>query len=163
MTAAAAVLYVFPVLMLVAAAWDLASFQIPNWLCLAVLASFLLFAVLVPLAFTDVMLRLGLGLAVLIVGIFLFSGGFVGGGDVKLLAAATVWVGWPALLLYLVGVAILGGILALVLLVFRRLPVPARWADRAWLGRLHGRHEGVPYGIAIGIAGVLIFRHLPLP
>src|SRR5258708_30823681 len=60
---------------------------------------------------------LGCAVAVFLVGAVLFARGFLGGGDVKLLAAATLWAGpadTPALLV-LTGV--LGGALALFLLM----------------------------------------------
>lgn len=155
------VAYLFLILLLTAALWDLATFQIPNWLCLAVFGSFLLFAVVAPLALSEVMFRLGIGFGLLVVGIMLFARGYLGGGDVKLLAASIIWFGWPALLLYLVAVALFGGALAILLLIFRRLPLPPAWSGRAWLQRLHGRDEGVPYGIAIGLAGLVMVRHLP--
>ena len=150
------------ILLLIAGLWDLATFQIPNWLCLAVLGSFLLFAAVAPLALSEVMFRLGVGFGFLVVGMILFARGYLGGGDVKLLAASIVWFGWPTLLLYLVAVTLFGGALAVCLLIFRRLPLPPAWSGRAWLKRLHGRDEGVPYGIAIGLAGLVMVRHLPL-
>ena len=64
--------------------------------------------------------------------------------------------------LYLVEVAVFGGILALAVLAFRRVPIPPTWTSRDWLRRLHGRAQGVPYGIAIGAAGLLAFQHLGL-
>ncbi len=161
MMAATPVALLFLVLLLVAALWDLATFQIPNWLCLAVLGSFLLFATVAPLALSEVLFRLGVGFGFLVAGMVLFARGYLGGGDVKLLAASIVWFGWPSLLLYIVAVALFGGVLAICLLIFRRLPLPLAWSDRAWLQRLHGRDEGVPYGIAIGLAGLVMARHLP--
>lgn len=156
-------LYLFPMLLLCAALWDLLTLQIPNWISLAVFGSFLAFSALAPLGLTEVLSHLGLGAAVLIAGILLFVRGHVGGGDVKLLAAAAVWVGWAQFPLYLAATALSGGVLALLLLAFRRLKLPPSWAPVDWLKRLHSPGAGLPYGIAIAIGGVLVFRHLPLP
>ena len=155
--------YLFPILMICAALWDLATYQIPNWLSLAVFVSFLVFSVAAPLDVADVATRIGFGAAVLIAGALLFIKGLAGGGDIKLLAAAAVWVGWLHFPLYLVATAIIGGGLSILLLAFRRVELPASWASVGWLQRLHDRQEGVPYGIAIGVAGVLMFHEFGLP
>ena len=47
--------------------------------------------------------------AVFIVGALLFSRGLIGGGDVKLLAAATLWAGPAATVSLLVVTSLLGG------------------------------------------------------
>ena len=157
-----ALYYLFPILMICAALWDVATLQIPNWLCLAVLLSFLMFSAAAPLEVADIIGRIGLGVAVLIAGTFLFIKGYAGGGDIKLLAAAAVWVGWPHFPSYLVATAFIGGILALVVLAFQRFELPASWASVGWLQRLHSREKGIPYGVAIAAAGVLISPQLPL-
>ncbi len=157
-----AVLYLFPLLLLCGALWDLLTMQIPNWVSLALLICFLAYSALAPLSVAEVSSHLGLGLAVLLIGAFLFAKGLVGGGDIKLLAAAAVWIGWTYFPLYLVATALIGGVLAVLLLAFRRLHLPAPWAPVGWLKRLHDPKTGLPYGIAIGIGGVLVFRHVPL-
>ena len=148
--------------MICAALWDVATLHIPNWLSLAVFFSFLLFSVAAPLEIADVFGRIGLGVVVFVVGIVLFIKGYAGGGDVKLLAASAVWVGWPHFPSYLVATAIIGGVLALVALAFQRFELPASWASVGWLQRLHSREQGVPYGVAIAAAGVLMLPQLPL-
>lgn len=158
-----ALLWVFPCLMVCAALWDLATFQIPNWLCLALVLSFTAFAVVAPVGAGEVFSRFALGTVVLAVGILLFLKGLFGGGDIKLLAAAAVWVGWSHLPLFLVNTAVIGGLVAALVLVFRRFELPASWANVGWLERLHTRGQGLPYGVAIGAAGLLVFGRLPLP
>ncbi len=158
----AALPFLFPILMICAALWDLTTLQIPNWLSLAVLISFVAFAALGPLDAADIFGRIGLGAAVLVGGTLLFMKGFAGGGDVKLLAAAAVWVGWRGFPLYLAVTVLIGGVLALLFLAFRRLKLPRSWASVAWVRRLHNPGEGIPYGAAIGVAGVLVFDDLAL-
>jgi prepilin peptidase CpaA len=84
------------------------------------------------------------GMAVLAVGILLFARGWVGGGDVKLLASASVWAG-PALVFdLLVIMALSGGVLAVLVM-------------------LRGRNDAkraLPYGIAIAAGGVYVALHL---
>lgn len=86
-----------------------------------------------------------LAMAILIVGTPLFSAGWLGGGDVKLLAASGTWFmlddGWKML----TAVAIIGGLLTLLALLVRRF----RRTDSGIA--LFRRGVGVPYGIAIAI------------
>jgi prepilin peptidase CpaA len=89
----------------------------------------------------------------------LFARGWLGGGDVKLLCAATLWAGpagTPTLLL-LTGV--LGGALALFLL----MPFGSQiaMAVRALLGQPsmsaeRGLATPVPYGVAIAGAALIV-------
>ena len=50
--------------------------------------------------------------------------GWIGGGDAKLAAATALWFGFDFLLDYLVYASLFGGVLTLVLIQFRRLPLP---------------------------------------
>ena len=44
----------------------------------------------------------------------------------------------------------------------RRYPLPPRLASQAWLDRLHNPKTGVPYGIALAIAAILVYPQTPL-
>jgi len=81
------------VLMSVMAWYDLKALRIPNWTVLAVLAVFLV-AGFWGLPWELVLWRLLHGVIVLFVGFGLYtiSGGNVGGGDVKMIAALTPFV-----------------------------------------------------------------------
>lgn len=142
--------------MLLAAGWDFFSFEIPNWLPGGALLLFAIYAIAVPLGLGDILVRIGLGIALLIAGIALFSIGVFGGGDAKLIAAAGPWMGWPWVLPFLVLTALFGGVLALLLLAFRHLKLPERVRSRPWVARLHDKNGGIPYGVAIAPAGVLV-------
>lgn len=91
--------------------------------------------------------------AMLAIGTLLFARKLMGGGDIKLLAAAALWcnfsAGWKAL----VAIAIAGGIETLLILVARG----ANWSD-ATLARFEflRRHGGIPYGIAIAAGLILV-------
>ena len=86
--------------------------------------------------------------AMLVIGTFMFGRGWMGGGDVKLLAGSALWfdlsTGWKAL----VAIAIVGGIEAVAVILLRRLPWPESWRQRVLLLK---RREGIPYGIAIAL------------
>ena len=53
--------------------------------------------------------------------------------------------------------ALLGGALTLVLLFWRRLPLPLLLTSQGWLPGCTIRQEGVPYGIALAAAGLLVY------
>lgn len=157
-----AIVLVFPAAMIYAGWRDVVSYEVPNWVSVFVVAAFCAGAALAGVAMTTVAWHLAAGAAVLIVGWILLAVGVVGGADAKLLAAAAVWTGWSALAEFLLVVGLSGGVLALGLIVWRRIALPARWAGREWLRRLHARDAGLPYCAAIGCAGLRIFPRLPL-
>ena len=136
-------------LLLLAAMEDLWRLQISDWLSGAVAAGAFL-ALAVDGAVVDVWQNLLLFAVVLGFGTLLFARGWMGGGDVKLLAAAALWFdldqGWKML----VAVAIAGGLEALAIMLLRMLPWPASLREKLAVLR---RHEAMPYGLAIA-AGV---------
>jgi prepilin peptidase CpaA len=84
-------------------------------------------------------------------GALLFSRGLMGGGDVKLLTAATLWAG-PALTPELLIVtAVLGGLLALALFA-----PPALRAVFAPAPTAAAMRMPVPYGVAIAGAALIV-------
>ena len=90
---------------------------------------------------------------VLAVGTFMFGRGWMGGGDIKLLAASSLWFnlsdGWRLLS----AIAIAGGVEALVIMIIRRLP----WSDAARSKVLLLSRRGlIPYGIAIALGVALM-------
>ena len=83
--------------------------------------------------------------------------GWIGGGDAKLAAATALWFGFDYLLDYLVYASLFGGVLTLLLIQFRRLPLPAPLARQPWILRLHETGGGVPYGIALAAAALVVY------
>ncbi len=152
----------FSLALLYAGARDLMSYEIPNWISLTLLAVYLVASVFGSLGFVTIGWHLAAGAAVLAVGILLFAAGIFGGGDAKLLAVCAVWLGWANLLKFFVIVALIGGVLALFLIAFRRITLPASWEKRAWIRGLHAEDGGIPYGVAIGLGGILMVPELPL-
>ena len=139
-------------LLLFAALEDLWRLQINDWVCGAIAAgAFLAVAIGGPAG--QLWENLLLFALVLGLGTLLFVRGWMGGGDVKLLAASALWFdlgqGWKML----VAVAIAGGLETLLIMILRRLP----WLQsvRNKLGFLHS-NEGIPYGVAIGAGVALI-------
>ncbi len=58
---------------------------------------------------------------------------------------------------YLIYASLLGGALTLFLLAARRLPLPEVLRRVKWIDRLHDNKSGVPYGIALAAAGLLVY------
>jgi prepilin peptidase CpaA len=148
----------FAVLIVAAAFEDFRRFMIPNWLTLGICALWPLSVLTAPSA-AGALGALACGFAVFVVGALLFARGYIGGGDVKLLAAVALWAG-PALLpSLLIVTGLLGGVLALILLS----PVGAYLVAgaRAQLGFTQTPEAAiastpVAYGIAIAAASLIV-------
>jgi prepilin peptidase CpaA len=150
-------LLLFPALMAFAAASDLFTMTISNRVSLALAAGFLVLAVASGMGLHDMLLHIGAGAAVLAVAFGCFAMGWVGGGDAKVAAAAALWFGFAHLMNYLLYASLFGGALTLLLLQFRQWPLPVSFAGQPWLARLHARETGIPYGIALAIAALMIY------
>ncbi len=150
-------LLLFPALMAYAASSDLLTMTIPNRLSLAVSGGFVLFALMSGMGASAIMMHTAAGLAVLSVAFFCFACGWIGGGDAKLAAATALWMGFPHLVEYLVYAGLFGGLLTLLMLQYRSLPLPATIARQDWALRLHRRDGGVPYGIALAASALMVY------
>ncbi len=155
------IITIFPLAMALAAATDLFSMTVPNWISLLLVVGFVVLAPLVGLGWSDVGLHVALAAAALVVTFAMFSFGWIGGGDAKLFAATCLWLGPQALLVYTIYAALIGGALTLLILLLRNMPLPAVLYSQGWLVRLHSPKEGVPYGIALAAAGLLVYPDTP--
>ena len=155
------VLLLFPAGMALAAASDRLTMKIPNALVLALAGAFIPVALLAQMPLELLGLHLLCGLAVLAGGFALFALGAIGGGDAKFAAATALWIGFGAATPFLVYAALLGGGLTLLILGLRQVPLTPFIARHDWLARLHDRKSGVPYGIALALAGLLIYPQSP--
>lgn len=97
---------------IVAVATDVATRKIPNYLTFGLtFAALAIHAFQGPLSFA---IAFGTFALVLVVGFVAFSFKWLGGGDVKLLAAGAAALGYPDSIPFLIYTAIGGGVLALV-------------------------------------------------
>jgi prepilin peptidase CpaA len=149
----------FPAAMAFAAASDLVTMTISNRLSLTLAAGFFLVALVLGMSLADVAQHVVASLIVLLVSFGLFARGWIGGGDAKLAAATALWFGFPHILEYLYIAALVGGFMALFLLQVRTIPLPAVLADTRWIKRLHAANTGIPYGIALAAAGLIVYPH----
>jgi prepilin peptidase CpaA len=150
-------LLLFPALMAFAAASDLFTMTISNRVSLALVAGFMVLALLSGMGLYDILLHLAAGACILAVAFGCFAMGWVGGGDAKVAAGAALWFGFGHLMNYLVYASLFGGVLTLLLLQFRQWPLPYPLAGQTWLLRLHAKESGIPYGIALAIGALMIY------
>jgi prepilin peptidase CpaA len=149
------VLVALPLLLAAAAGWDMASFTIPNFLNLALIAAFAIFAFAAGLSFSVIGWHLLAGCAALAIGFALFALGHIGGGDAKLFAAVVLWLGLKDFLPYALMASLFGGVLAAALMLLRQWPLPVFLARQGWIMKLHDKKAGIPYGVALA-AGAFI-------
>lgn len=165
----------FLTLLGLAAFKDVSERRIPNRLTGALAALYAVYVLVSPnpVAWLP---ALGLATLVFVVGLGLFARDLIGGGDVKLIAALSLWAGPDQFLLFLLVTTVAGGALSLFVL----------WTQR-WSG-LIGAHlaalglatssggpsavpeasgEGapdrsntLPYGVAIAVGGIAIIIEL---
>jgi prepilin peptidase CpaA len=150
-------LLLFPALMAFAASSDLLTMTISNRLSLALTGGFFLLTIVTGMSLSAIGMHLAAGALVLTVSFGFYSQGWIGGGDAKLAAATALWFGFDYLLVYLVYASLFGGALTLVLIQFRKLPLPAILARQSWVLRLHEKGAGVPYGIALAAAALAVY------
>lgn len=167
--------------LLLAAAWqDLAHRRIPNAIP-AALAGLWLIAALLAIGVTAPLTALGVALGVFLTGFVCWQAGWLGGGDVKLIAALSLWAGPDLVAPMLLLTGLLGGGLALVQLARRFFLQPASLvavlsasplllhAALLWpWPQNHSRPaaasssspaETLPYGVAIALAGGWVAYH----
>lgn len=159
----AAVFVVFPFCMVFAAVSDMVSMTIANRISLLLVAAFVALAPFTGMVWTDIGMHMAAGAAVLAVTFVLFAVGGMGGGDAKLLAATAVWFGFSiGLVNYLVISALIGGGLTFALILFRRSGLSLLAGNNVLLRHFADAKAGIPYGVALGIGGLLTFSETPL-
>jgi prepilin peptidase CpaA len=155
--AAAAATVLFAFAMTHAGLTDLTTNKIRNSLVLLLLLGY---GVLAPLAgFTayEIGWNIAVALGVLLFAFMLFAMGWIGGGDAKLAAVTALWFGANNTLGYLLCMALLGGVFALTIQLFRMLPLPERLVSKPWIVRLHASGAKMPYGVAMALAALVVF------
>jgi prepilin peptidase CpaA len=151
-------------LLLVAAAWqDVRTMRIADAYSLAIVAAFGVWALSGLAADKTSLLNIGLAtgcaVGVFALGALAFALGALGGGDVKLLAAASLFAG-PALLPDLLMVtALSGSALGLAIFAGARIGPAAPAGDAPVSSRLR---RSLPYGPAIAAGGLWVAAALAI-
>ena len=152
-------LLLFPALMAFAASSDLFTMTISNRLTLVLAGAFFPLTLLTGMSLTAIGWHLAAAGLVLVCAFIFFWRGWIGGGDAKLVTATALWFGFDHLFEFMIYAALLGGVLTVVILQFRKLPLPGVLARQAWIQRLHEKGGGVPYGIALAGGAMLVYPH----
>ena len=150
-------LFIFPILMAFAASSDLLTMKIANWLVLLLTAAYFVLAWFAGVPVEQIGTSVAAAAIVFAIAFAFFAFGWIGGGDAKLVSATTLWIGFGLMLQYLIYAALLGGGLTLLILALRRYPLPAPLQRPRWLDRLHDPKSGVPYGVTLAIAALLVY------
>ena len=131
-------------ILVIAAVIDVRTYTISNRLNLTVaLLAPLYWASLALSPWPDVAAQLAVGATVFALLAGAFYAGMMGGGDVKLAAALSLWFSPVSTIRFLVLMSIAGGVLTLVILAWHRAH------------KREGRPE-IPYGVAIAFGGLAI-------
>ena len=152
-------LTLFPAVMAFAAASDLFTMTIANRVSIILVAGFALLAALTGMGVSDLLSHVGAAAAVLAVVFTFFASGWIGGGDAKLAAATALWFGFAHLVDYLFYASLFGGALTIAIIYYRGKPLPQAFILQPWTQRLHRSDSGVPYGIALVAAALLVYPH----
>lgn len=157
----AIIMVVFPFSMIFAALSDVFTMTIGNRISAVLIASFLIVAPFIGLDWTGFGWHVAAFAVVLAATFGLFAVGAMGGGDAKLLAATSLWMGLGQPLLdYLLWSTVFGGVFTLFLLLFRKSSFSVYAGEVPILRRIVDEKD-VPYGVALAIGGLLAFPHSP--
>ena len=157
----------YTLLLCIAAAMDTWKFIIPNTITVALVALFIVTALLLSfdMGWRDWMSHFGAAAAVLAGGAVMFAFNKMGGGDVKLMTAVAFWSGFEYLADLLLYIALAGGALAIGLIVLRKLLFGLMTASTALakvpVPRVLLSGQPVPYGLAIGPSAIFLGSKLP--
>ena len=140
-----------------AAVSDYRRLKIPNWISLALCGAFLPYAA-VFITGSAFLGHVASGAAVFAIAIALYSLGWFGGGDVKLLGAVALWAGPQQVYELAALTGLIGGALGIVLVAVRCLLRyrPALLCPAPLDRMVVWARDGVcPYGLAIGSAALI--------
>lgn len=159
----ALIFVVFPFCMAFALVSDIVSMTIANRVSLLLVAAFAVVAPLTGMDWAAYGWHFAAGALVLCVTFTLFAIGGMGGGDAKLLAASAVWMGFSMeLLQYLVYASLLGGLLTVMVMIYRGSALSVFTGGNLFLRHFADRKVGIPYGVALGLAGLIVYPSTPL-
>jgi len=145
-----AIAIILSLMLLAVALFDITKFIIPNWLNAAFILLYPIFLIITPQEI-EWWWSLAAMACFFAGGMLIFQFNIMGGGDVKLLIALSLWIGWQGQTLLAFGllVSIVGGVLAVFLLLSRFVIKLAKVKSPP---RVLEKNAPIPYGIAIAYA-----------
>ncbi|MGB3416746.1 MAG: prepilin peptidase [Mesorhizobium sp.] len=159
----ALIFVVFPFCMVFAALSDMLSMTIANRVPLLLIAVFAVVAPMTGMEWSTYGMHFAAGAMVLCATFALFAIGGMGGGDAKLMAATALWMGFNIHLVeYLIVATVLGGLLTLGILLYRGSVLAMFTRYNQFLQHFADETNGIPYGIALGIGGLITYPDSPL-
>ena len=146
-------------LLLYVAMIDIATRLIRNEICLALALLGIARQMGTPMQVAESLVAAAILFLLLLV---IYTRGWIGGGDVKLLVALAIGLPLVGVIQLLTITALAGGVLALVHLMMRLLPYPKLApAGSSLVRRVYAierwrnlRHAPLPYGVAIACGGI---------
>jgi prepilin peptidase CpaA len=146
-------------LLLYVATIDVATRLIRNEICLALALLGIASQLASPMQVAESLIAATILFLLLLA---VYTRGWIGGGDVKLLVALAIGLPFTGVIQLLTVTALAGGVLALAHLIMRQLPCPKLAPDGSSLVRRvyaverwrHLRHAPLPYGVAIACGGI---------
>jgi prepilin peptidase CpaA len=159
----ALIFVVFPFCMVFAAVSDMLSMTIANRISLMLIATFTVVAPLTGMDWATYGWHFAAAGLALSVTFAMFAIGGMGGGDAKLIAASSLWMGFSLnLLVYLITSTMIGGVLTLLILSYRNSPLAEVTGRNMFLRHFADRKAGIPYGLALGLGGLMTYPDSPL-
>lgn len=158
------IIKIYLIFSMLAILWsDVRRYIIPNWLVASLLILYPIGIMMAPQAVDWKMAIVGMGV-IFAAGFGIFAMKWMGAGDIKLLTACSLWVGFSHLLEYVFIVAILGGMFSAFLWGSRKLlPGFAGKLPFKTTPRILREGEPVPYGVAIAVGFLLMLWMGKLP
>jgi prepilin peptidase CpaA len=153
-------LLTLPLLMLLAAANDVASMQIPNWLTALIAVLFFPMAYLTGMPLSEFWYHALAGVALFFAGYVMFALKLFGGGDAKLMAAAGLWFGTAETMGFLFYTAVAGGVLALSYVLWSVVVAALKTragATTSYRETLRAIAPKLPYGCALAAGAIIAF------
>lgn len=150
-------LILFPAALAFAAFSDLLTMRIPNRVSILLVVSYLALAAWLSTPWQTVGLHVACGVVVLLLALVPFSLGKVGGGDVKLVSAIALWVGWDNLSEYGIYASLAGGLLAITIIAIHWHGLSDRFKSFPFVAKYAAKLNSLPYGVALAIGGLMIY------
>jgi prepilin peptidase CpaA len=132
--------------MIHAAVSDLRRHRVLNWTILALIFGYVPLALAAGLGWMTVLSSLAAATLVFVIGFAGFCAGWLGGGDVKLATAATLWIGAALVVPFLLLTALFGAVVTLLLIVLHR-----------WQTGMRPELTEVPYSPGMVLAALALF------
>lgn len=148
-------LAVFSALMIAAGVQDALTMKISNKISILLILGFFIHAAVASIGPVEIAIRAATMIAIFAVLLVLHHHNLMGGGDVKLMSAGSLWFQAPEALFVYVGMtSIFGGLVTLALQFMRHTPMPLfvyRWEA---FDRWQKNSRYVPYGIGIAMGAI---------